>query len=386
MHSPLEWGGFLLLVATFLAIDLFGFNRKAHAISMKEAAWTSLFWVAIAVAFGGFVYWHYGAQSAAEYYTGYMIEKALSVDNLFVFAFLFGTYFNVPRELRQRVLFWGILSAIVMRFIFIYIGASLVDIAHAPLAVVLAVVGALAAWWFTEFPKRGSLRLLTWGAIGTAAVFGMNHVTGGDYSSWGVFGHNMNAVLTFFALILIASAYKLYKAGEEDAVDPKNNAIVKWFSSLLPVHDQYEGTHFLVKKPNPAGKLVWMFTPLAIVLCAVEVTDLMFATDSIPAIFAVSKDPFILFTSNIMAILGLRALYFLLESGIEDVPYLKKGLVIVLAFVGFKMLVADFYHVPVLVSLGIIGGIIVVSTIISIPAMMRQRKENSEKEEGAAKH
>ncbi len=116
----------------------------------------------------------------------------------------------------------------------------------------------------------------------------------------------MNAVLTFFALILIASAWKLYKAGEEDAVDPKNNAIVKWFSGLLPVHDQYEGTHFLVKKPNPAGKLVWMFTPLAIVLCAVEVTDLMFATDSIPAIFAVSKDPFILFTSNIMAILGLQ--------------------------------------------------------------------------------
>ncbi len=379
MHSPLAWGGFLLFVAACLAIDLFGFNRKAHAISMKEAAWTSLFWVAIAVGFGGFVYWEYGAQSAAEYYTGYMIEKALSVYNLFVFAFLFGTYFNVPRELRQRVLFWGILSAIVMRFIFIFLGASLVDIAHAPLAVVLVSVAALAGIWFTEFPKKGLVRFLAWGAAGAAGVYGLYSVSGGDFSSWGILGHSMNAVLTFFALILIASAWKLYKAGEEDAVDPKNNAIVKWFSGLLPVHDQYEGTHFLVKKPNAAGKLVWMFTPLAIVLCAVEVTDLMFATDSIPAIFAVSKDPFILFTSNIMAILGLRALYFLLESGIEDVPYLKKGLVIVLAFVGCKMLVADFYHVPVLVSLGIIGGIIVVSTLLSIPAMLRQRKENAEK-------
>lgn len=379
MHSPLAWGAFLLFVAACLAIDLFGFNRKAHAISMKEAAWTSLFWVAIALGFGGFVYWEYGAQSAAEYYTGYMIEKALSVDNLFVFAFLFGTYFNVPRELRQRVLFWGILSAIVMRFIFIFLGASLVDIAHAPLAVVLVTVAALAGIWFTEFPKKGLTRFLAWGAAGAAGVYGLYNVSGGDFSSWGILGHSMNAVLTFFALILIASAWKLYKAGEEDAVDPKNNAIVKWFSGLLPVHDQYEGTHFLVKKPNAAGKLVWMFTPLAIVLCAVEVTDLMFATDSIPAIFAVSKDPFILFTSNIMAILGLRALYFLLESGIEDVPYLKKGLVIVLAFVGCKMLVADFYHVPVLVSLGIIGGIIVVSTLLSIPAMLRQRKENAEK-------
>ncbi|MCC7528141.1 MAG: hypothetical protein IT342_06450 [Candidatus Melainabacteria bacterium] len=379
MHSPLAWGGFLLFVAACLAIDLFGFNRKAHAISMKEAAWTSLFWVAIALGFGGFVYWEYGAQSAAEYYTGYMIEKALSVDNLFVFAFLFGTYFNVPRELRHRVLFWGILSAILMRFVFIFLGASLIDIAHAPLAVVLVSVAALAGIWFTAFPKRGLTRFLAWGAAGTAGVWGLYSYTGGDFSNWGVLGYSMNAVLTFFALILIASAWKLYKAGEEDAVDPKNNAIVKWFSGLLPIHDQYEGTHFLVKKPNAAGKLVWMFTPLAIVLCAVEVTDLMFATDSIPAIFAVSKDPFILFTSNIMAILGLRALYFLLESGIEDVPYLKKGLVIVLAFVGCKMLVADFYHVPVLVSLGIIGGIIVVSTLLSIPAMMRQRKENADK-------
>lgn len=381
MHSPMAWGGFLLFVVACLAVDLFGFNRKAHAISMKEAAWTSLFWVAIAVAFGGFVYYAYGAQSMAEYYTGWMIEKALSVDNLFVFAFLFGTYFNVPRELRHRVLFWGILSAIIMRFIFIFLGASLVDIAHAPLAVVLVSVAALAGIWFTEFPKKGLTRFLTWGAAGTAGVYALYSVSGGDFSSWGILGHSMNAVLTFFALILIASAWKLYKAGEEDAVDPKNNAIVKWFSGLLPVHNQYEGTHFLVKKPNAAGKLVWMFTPLAIVLCAVEVTDLMFATDSIPAIFAVSKDPFILFTSNVMAILGLRALYFLLESGIEDVPYLKKGLVIVLAFVGCKMLVADFYHVPVLVSLGIIGGIIVLSTIISIPAMMRQRKENAEKSE-----
>jgi tellurite resistance protein TerC len=348
---------------------------------MKEAAWTSLFWIGIAVGFGGFVYWEYGAQSAAEYYTGYMIEKALSVDNLFVFAFLFGTYFNVPRELRQRVLFWGILSAIFMRFVFIFLGASLVDVAHAPLAVVLVVVAALAAVWFTEFPKKGLTRLLAWGAAGALGVYGLYSYTGGDFTSWGVLGHDMNAVLTFFALILIASAWKLYKAGEEDAVDPKNNAIVKWFSGLLPVYNQYEGARFLVRKPNPAGKLVWMFTPLAIVLCAVEVTDLMFATDSIPAIFAVSKDPFILFTSNIMAILGLRALYFLLESGIEDVPYLKKGLVIVLAFVGCKMLVADFYHVPVLVSLGVIGGIIVVSTLLSVPAMMRQRKENADKTE-----
>lgn len=382
MHSPLAWGAFLVFIAACLALDLFGFNRKAHAVSMKEAAWTSAFWIALALGFGGVVYWLYGAQSAAEYYTGYMIEKALSVDNLFVFAFLFGTYFQVPRELRHRVLFWGILSAIVMRFVFIFAGASLVNVAHAPLLVVLIVVAALALWWFTSVPARGFARFLLWGVLGTAGVFAVNHFTGGNYEGLGILGHEMNAVLTFFALILLASAWKLYKAGDEEAVDPKNNAIVKWFSGLLPVHNQYEGTHFLVKKPNAAGKLVWMFTPLAIVLVSVEVTDLMFATDSIPAIFAVSKDPFILFTSNIMAILGLRALYFLLESGIEEVPYLKKGLVIVLAFVGLKMLVADFYHVPILVSLGIIGGIIVGSTLLSLPAMLKQRKEH--KDDGAS--
>jgi tellurite resistance protein TerC len=378
-HSIFAWGGFLLFIVACLAIDLFGFNRKAHAVSMKEAAWTSAFWIALAGAFGGVVYYLYGAQSAAEYYTGWMIEKALSVDNLFVFAFLFGTYFNVPRELRHRVLFWGILSAIVMRFVFIYLGASLVNIAHAPLLLVLIVVAALAAIWFTEFPGKMWQRLVLWGGLGAAGVFGVRALVT-DFSSLGLLGHDMNAVLTFFALILLASAYKLFKAGEDDAVDPKNNAVVKWVSGMLPVHPQYEGTRFMVKKPSAMGKLVWMFTPLAIVLVSVEVTDLMFATDSIPAIFAVSKDPFILFTSNIMAILGLRALYFLLESGIEDVPYLKKGLVVVLGFVGLKMLVADFIHVPIAISLGIIGGVIVLSTLASIPAMIRQRKEGNKED------
>ena len=376
MHSPLAWGLFLLFIGACMAIDLFGFNRKAHAISIKEAFWTSAFWIALSLGFGGFVYCAYGAQSAAEYYTGWMIEKALSVDNLFVFSFLFGAYFNVPRELRHRVLFWGVLSAIIMRFVFIFLGASLVSIAHAPLAVVLLVVVALTGIWFTEYPKKGLTRFLVWSCAGAASVYGLYLHTNGDFSGWGILGHNMNAVLTFFALILIASAWKLYKAGEDDAVDPNNNPIVKWVSSLLPVNTQYEGTHFLVKKANAAGQLVWMFTPLAIVLVAVEVTDLMFATDSIPAIFAVSRDPFILFTSNVMAILGLRSLYFLLESGIEEVPYLKKGLVVVLGFVGVKMLVADFYHVPILLSLGIIGTIIIGSILLSLPTMLRQRKQS----------
>lgn len=380
MHSPLAWGAFLAFVAALLALDLFGFNRKAHAAKIKEAGLMSAFWIAVALAFGGFVYWAYGAQSAMEYYTGWMIEKALSVDNLFVFAAIFG-FFNVPREYRHRVLFWGILSAIVMRFIFIYAGAWLVNLAHWPLLLVVVWVAALSICWFTRLPRRALIRWPLWLAGAGVAHWAIDRHFGGNFESLGILGHQANAVLTFFALILLASAWKLYKSGDEEAVEPDKNSVVKWVSKLLPVHKGYEGTRFLVKKPDASGKLVWMFTPLLIVLVAVEVTDLMFATDSIPAIFAVSKDPFILFTSNIMAILGLRALYFLLESTMHEFAYLKKGLVLVLGFVGVKMLIADFYHIPIGISLAVVALVIIGSIVLSV-LVKRPKKEEDKGHHG----
>ena len=300
--SPALWAGFIGFVLVMLAVDLGVFNRRAHEIRMREALIWSLVWISLSLLFGAWIWRHFGAVRGLEFFTGYLLEKALSVDNLFVFIVLF-SYFAVPVKLQHRVLFWGILGALVMRAIFIVTGAALIHRFH----------------WI---------------------IF--------------VFG----AFLVFTGIKLL-----LHRGGQ---MHPERNPVFRIFRRLVPLTTDYRGARFFVKE---GGR--WLATPLLMVLVVVEATDIVFAVDSIPAIFAITTDPFIVFTSNIFAILGLRALYFLLAGMMGRFRYLKVGLGLVLVFVGIKMLLADAVELPVVVSLGVIatllGGSIAASLLRSAP-------------------
>lgn len=328
MHSLWTWGGLIALILSLLALDLGVFNRKAHEVSLKEAAWTSLVWILLSCAFGGWVYLSMGAEKGLQFFAGYIIEKAMSVDNLFVFVFLFG-FFKVPRQYHHRVLFWGILGALILRGVFIGVGAA-----------------AVAQW------------------------------------HWLLYG---------FGILLIWTAWKLLRSGEDDGVEPEKNFLVKALRKYFPITEGYREGHFAVQEcKSPGSPLTWMLTPLAVVLAAVETTDILFATDSVPAIFSVSNDPFILFSSNVFAILGLRALYFLIENIIRLFAYLKPALALVLAFVGVKMLlVGEHIHVPftdinipwfnIDISIGVSLAVIVVTlTVAVIASIFFPPKEKSE--------
>jgi tellurite resistance protein TerC len=301
--SPLLWGGFLCFVLAMLALDLGVFHRKAHTVSIREAAIWSAVWVGFALLFGAGVHHWYGPERALEFATGYVIEKALSVDNIFVFVVIFG-YFAVPNALQHRVLFWGILGALVMRAIFIMLGGAFLAKFH-----------------------------------------------------WAIY---------VFGGILVVTGIKLLVQRNEH-YDPAGNPIVKLFRRFMPVSDKYDGQNFFTRID---GRRV--ATPLFLALLVVEATDVVFAVDSIPAIFAITKDPFIVFTSNIFAILGLRSLYFLLAGVVDKFRYLKLGLSFVLVFVGLKMLLVDYYKVPVGLSLAIIAGILGGSVIASLIANRRE--------------
>jgi tellurite resistance protein TerC len=301
--SPLLWGGFLCFVLAMLALDLGVFHRKAHTVSIREAAIWSAVWVGFALLFGAGVHYWYGPERALEFATGYVIEKALSVDNIFVFVVIFG-YFAVPNALQHRVLFWGILGALVMRAIFIMLGGAFLAKFH-----------------------------------------------------WAIY---------VFGGILVVTGIKLLVQRNEH-YDPAGNPIVKLFRRFMPVSDKYDGQNFFTRID---GRRV--ATPLFLALLVVEATDVVFAVDSIPAIFAITKDPFIVFTSNIFAILGLRSLYFLLAGVVDKFRYLKLGLSFVLVFVGLKMLLVDYYKVPVGLSLAIIAGILGGSVIASLIANRRE--------------
>lgn len=295
--TPALWGGFLALVLALLAIDLGVFHRKAHAVGVKEAlAWTGV-WIALAAAFGVGVHLWFGPERALEFAAGYVIEKALSVDNLFVFVVLFGA-FAVPAQHQHRVLFWGVLGALVMRAIFVVVGAALLQAFH-----------------------------------------------------W---------VMYLFGAFLVLTALKLLVSREEEA-HPEQGRLVRLFRRLVPVTDGYRGARFVVRE---GGR--WLATPLLVVLVAVEVTDLVFAVDSIPAVFAVTTDPFIVFTSNVFAILGLRSLYFALAAMMDKLRYLKVGLALVLAFVGTKMLAAGLVKVPIGLSLAVIATILAGAALASL--------------------
>ncbi len=286
LGSPVLWCGFTAFVLVMLALDLGVFHRQAHAVGWREALGWSVFWIALALVFNLGIFFYAGAQPALEFLAGYLIEKSLSVDNIFVFLVIF-SYFAVPAAYQHRVLFYGILGALIMRAVFILLGAALLEAFH----------------W-------------------TIYVFGG---------------------------ILLITAVKLL-VHRDETVHPERNVVVRLFRRFVPAIAEYRGPRFLISE---GGR--WLATPLLLVLVTIEATDVVFAVDSIPAIFAVTRDPFIVYTSNIFAILGLRALFFLLAGAIGKLSYLKTGLAAVLAFVGVKMMLVDFYKVPIAVSLGVIA-------------------------------
>jgi len=296
MGSPGMWIGFVLFVLAMLAIDLGIFHKKAHAVTLKEAAIWSGVWVTLALVFNLGVYAWFGPERALQFTTGYLVEKALSVDNIFVFVVIFTT-FAVPAMYQHRVLFWGVLGALVMRGAFILGGGALLQRFH-----------------------------------------------------W--------AMYLFGGFLAIAGVKLLLHRNRE--LHPERNPLIRGLRRVLPVTPDFVGDKFVVVHERR-----WLVTPLLIALAAVEVTDLIFAVDSIPAVFAITTDPFIVFTSNVFAILGLRSLYFLLAGAITKFTYLKVGLSFILIFVGLKMLLAKIYTIPILASLAVIVGILVVAMAAS---------------------
>jgi tellurite resistance protein TerC len=296
------WVGFFVLILAMLVVDLNVSRRRGQAgheaaMPMRTAAlWTAV-WIGLALCFNLGIYFWRGAEPALEFFTAYLIEKALSVDNLFVFVLIF-SLFGVPVLYQRRVLFWGVIGALVMRGVFIAAGAALL--------------------------------------------------------------HRFHWLIYVFGAFLIFTGIKLALSGETE-IKPERNPLVKLFRRVVPVTDHFEGERFFLRR---AGVL--MATPLLLVLLVVESTDLVFAVDSIPAVLAVTQEPFLVYTSNVFAILGLRALYFLLAGAMARFHYLKLALSMILGFVGVKMLIADFYKIPIALSLGVIAGLLALAVVASL--------------------
>jgi TerC family integral membrane protein len=297
MGTTLLWVGFNFFVLVALALDLGVFHRKAHKIKMREAALWSLIWISLALAFGFFIWHGHGAQRGLEYFTGYVIEKALSIDNLFVFLVIFRT-FQVDENVQHRVLEWGILGALLMRGVMIAAGAALISRFH---------------WILPAF---------------------------------GVF-------------LVYTGLHMLWK--HEKQVHYERNPIFRFASTHLRVTNEYHGVRFFIRQ---AGQL--FATPLFLVLLVIEISDVTFAVDSIPAIFGITRDPFIVYTSNVFAILGLRALYFLLSDLLRYLRYIGYGLALVLIFIGVKMVIEPWFHISVHTSLATVAGILLIATIVSL--------------------
>lgn len=309
-NQPLLYGAFLVFVLGMLALDLGVFHRRNHVVTLRESfVWTAV-WIVLALAFMAFVYYRYetiipgrGTGAALEFLTGYLIEKSLSIDNVFVFLLIF-SYFNVPAQYQHRVLFWGIIGALVFRAIFIALGALLIAKFH--------------------------------------------------------------AVIYLFGAFLVFTGIKMAWAKDKQ-IHPERNPVLRLFRKMMGVTADYRDKHFFVRE---SGK--WLATPLFVVLILIESSDVIFAVDSIPAIFAVTKDPYIVFTANVFAILGLRSLYFALAGVMRLFHHLHYGLSIILVFVGIKMVLSDLYKIPIGISLGVVGLIIVLSIVASL---MWPRKE-----------
>lgn len=316
--TPLLWGGFAVVVAIMLAIDLLLQGRRgAHAMTMKQAAAWSLVWVTLSLLFNA-AFWWYLVQTegravadpqALAFLTGYLFEKSLAVDNVFVWLMLF-SYFSVPAALQRRVLVYGVLGAIVLRTIMIFTGS----------------------WLISQF-------------------------------DW---------ILYIFGAFLLFTGVKMALAHEDES-GIGDKPLVRWLRGHLRMTDTIDNEHFFVRKNG-----LLYATPLMLVLILVELSDVIFAVDSIPAIFAVTTDPFIVLTSNLFAILGLRAMYFLLAGVAERFSMLKYGLAVILVFIGIKMLIVDFYHIPIAVSLGVVFGILVMTFIINAWVNYRHDKQRGE--------
>lgn len=305
MDLPLwVWFAFIGAVLGMLALDLGVFHRKAHTVSVREAAIWSAVWVALSLVFAALVYVWQGPDKGLEFITGYLIEKSLAVDNIFVFVLVF-SFFATPQVYQHRVLFWGVIGALIMRGVMIFLGAALIEQFH----------------WILY-------------------VFG--------------------------GLLLLTGVRMLFQKHDGD-VDLNKNPAVRLARRLFRVSDEYDGQRFFTVKNG-----VRMATPLFLVLIFIEATDLVFAVDSIPAIFAITTDPFIVFTSNVLAILGLRSMYFLLANIVHRFVYLKTGLSLILVFIGVKMLLLDVFKIPTAVSLGVVAGILTVSVVLSLLKTGRQ--------------
>src|SRR5687767_4312514 len=297
-----DWTIFVTAILIFLALDLGVFHRKAHVVSFREAfAWTTV-WFTVAICFGLFIapefVERWGKEERDQFITGYIIELSLSMDNVFVIALIF-SYFGVGLQFQHRVLFWGILGALLMRGLMIWLGAELIA--------------------------------------------------------------RFNWMLYVFGAFLVFTGIKMLFADDDDEIEPEKNPAVRLARKFFPVSNQFHDSKFTVIEN---GRRI--LTPMALVLLMVETTDVIFAVDSIPAIFAVTQDPFIVFTSNVFAILGLRALYFLLADIMEKFHYLKLGLSFVLAFIGIKMMLSDVYSIPVQVSLIVVASILIISVVVSL--------------------
>ena len=292
----LFWILFNVFVLAMLALDLGVFNRRAHTIHFREALGWSGLWVGLAASFAVLLYFWHGRAASLEFATGYLIELSLSIDNLFVFLVIF-RYFRVPAELQHRVLFWGIVGALITRGIFILAGVSLI-------------------------------RRFEW--------------------------------LTYvFGALLVYSGIKLLREGGEE-IDPEKNPVLRVFRKWIPVTEEYEGEKFWVRRPGLYA------TPLVVVLLVVETTDIVFAVDSIPAVLAITLNAFIVYTSNVFAILGLRSMYFAVAGAMDLFEYLHYGLAAVLVLIGAKMLASHYYKVPTVVALGTVAGVIAVSVVASV--------------------
>lgn len=311
------WAAFLGGVLLMLALDLGVFHRHAHAVSVKEAALWSALWIALSLLFGGGVWLWLGPQQGLDFFTGYLLEKSLSVDNIFVFVLIFG-FFATPPEYQHRVLFWGVLGALVMRGVMIALGAVLIEQFH-----------------------------------------------------W---------VLYLFGAFLLLTGVRMLAQRKEGEADLGNNAVLRLTRRFFRVSDTYDGQRFFTVKNG-----VRVATPLFLVLVMIEFTDLVFAVDSIPAVFAVTTDPFIVFTSNVMAILGLRSLYFLLAGVVHRFVYLKTGLSAILLFIGIKMLLLDVYKIPTAMSLTVVASILTLSVAASLVKTSRDRLTDQQAPRESAK-
>jgi tellurite resistance protein TerC len=322
---------FAVTILLMLLLDLGIFNKKSHEITNKEAVTWSIVWISLAMAFSGLIYFILGAEKFVLFQSAYWIEKSLSVDNLFVFILVF-KFFDVANQNKHKVLFWGIIGALVLRAIFIFTGTFLIDLTY---------LNKILSYFGVEGLK-----------------------------------YNINIILTIFGLFLVYAGIKSWSASEEDDDEDYNDTRgAKLIRRFFNVSDKYDGDKFFTYEN---GKK--LATPLLVVVAVIEFTDLLFAVDSIPAIFAIApNDPFILYTSNIFAILGLRALFFLLNNFIHLFNKLPYGLAVILSFIGVKMIIAPFYHIESIISLMIILGVLVFSVILSI--IFPDKKEEDVEEE-----